>query len=103
MTRAVSATSATRSPGRRNAAARPGTPCWRFTLHCRVAAYRSPAQRMPGDDRPRTSSVCWATTFCMEEIGVSMPPKLHAKASPSSNVFANLCANNGRDRAFRGL
>lgn len=37
-----------------------------------------------------TSRDCWATTFCIDEMGVTMPPKLQAKASPSSNVFANL-------------
>lgn len=37
-----------------------------------------------------TSRACRATTFCIEDMGVTMPPKLHANASPSSSVLANL-------------
>lgn len=37
-----------------------------------------------------TSRACCATTFCIDDMGVTMPPKLQANANPRSNVFAKL-------------
>ena len=43
------------------------------------------------DDQSLTSC-SWATAraFCRDEIGVVMPPKLHANARPISRAFVNL-------------